>query len=196
MKQQHEKTLLALLFASGEPVSATRLAAVMETQEETLCAMLELLRIKLDEEDFPLQLLNLSGQYQLCTRQQYTPQIKHLLNERRNMPLTPAALEVLAAVAYNQPVTKGYVEQVRGVDSSGVLSSLVEKGLLEEAGRLDLPGRPIAYATTPHFLRTFGLSSLDQLPVEETDLEELLQDELPDDFLEGQMAFDGELVVQ
>lgn len=196
MMHQHEKALFALLFASGEPVSAGRLASVMETEEETLRAMLELLRIKLDDEDFPLQLLCLSGEYQLCTRQQYTPQIKQLLNDRRNVPLTPAALEVLAAVAYNQPVTKGYIEQVRGVDSSGVVASLVEKGLLEEAGRLDLPGRPIAYATTAHFLRTFGLSSLDELPVEEQSMEELLRDELPEDLLDGQMGFDGEIVLQ
>lgn len=89
-------------------------------------------------------------------------------------------------MAYNQPVTRAYVEQVRGVDSSSIIASLVEKGLLEEAGRLELPGRPICYQTTPNFLRTFGLSSLEELPLTEP----APGDDLPEDLIEGQIGFD------
>lgn len=196
MRPQHENTLIALLFASGEPVTAQRLAAVMALDEDTVASMLEVLRVRLEDEGAALQILNLAGQYQLCTRPQYTPMIQQLLNDKRNVPLSAAALEVLAAVAYNQPVTKGYIEQVRGVDSGGVVTSLVEKGLLEEVGRLELPGRPIAYGTTAHFLRTFGLTSLDDLPVEAQVSEEVARAIELDDLLEGQMAFDGELLMQ
>lgn len=165
MSTDLEKTLMAVLFAVGEPISPERIADAMETDAETARGLLARLGESLDERGEPLRLLKLGGQYQLATRERYTPVIRRALAERRNAALTPAALEVLAAVAYNQPVTRAYVEQVRGVDSSGIISALVEKELLEEAGRLDLPGRPIAYRTTAHFLRTFGLSCLEELPV-------------------------------
>ena len=87
-----------------------------------------------------------------------------MLDNRRNTPLSQAALEVLAIIAYNQPVSRGFVEQVRGVDSSSTISKLIEKGLVEEAGRLDLPGHPVSFRTTDVFLRTFGLATLEQLP--------------------------------
>ncbi|MBQ1183187.1 MAG: SMC-Scp complex subunit ScpB, partial [Clostridia bacterium] len=102
--------------------------------------------------------------YQLCTRKEFAENIRAVLDLRRKAPLSQAALEVLAVIAYNQPVTKAYVEQVRGVDCSGVVSTLVEKGLLEEKGRLELPGRPLLYGTTANFLRCFGLKNLDELP--------------------------------
>ncbi len=183
-----EKTLLAALFAAGDAVAPERIAAALETEPDEIRRLLEHLRSTLDEEESPLQILSLAGQYQLATREEYTPAIRRVLAERRSVPLSPAALEVLAAVAYNQPVTRAYVEQVRGVDSSGTIASLVEKGLLEEAGRLELPGRPIAYRTTPVFLRTFGLSSLDELPM--TAEEEPVPGN-EDDVLEGQVTFDG-----
>jgi segregation and condensation protein B len=159
-----ENTLLAVLFALGEPVSPERIADALQTDPETARRLLGRLGDLLDGRGDALQLLSLDGQYQLATREKYTPVIRRALIERRNAALSPAALEVLAAVAYNQPVTRAYVEQVRGVDSSVIVSSLVDKGLLEEAGRLELPGRPITYKTTAHFLRTFGLKSLDDLP--------------------------------
>ncbi|MEG1437114.1 MAG: SMC-Scp complex subunit ScpB, partial [Oscillospiraceae bacterium] len=100
----------------------------------------------------------------LCTRTEFAQQVRSVLDIRRNTPLSQAAFEVLAVVAYNQPVTKSFVEQVRGVDCSGVMASLSQKGLIEEKGRLDLPGRPLIYGTTPEFLRCFCISSLDELP--------------------------------
>lgn len=109
-------------------------------------------------------LLKLGERYQLCTRQEYAENIRSVLDMKRNVPLSSAAFEVLAVVAYNQPVTKAYVEQVRGVDCSGVISTLCQKGLVEEKGRLDLPGRPLLYGTTPEFLKCFCIESLSELP--------------------------------
>jgi len=191
MNTNLEQMLLAVLFAVGEPVSPEKIASALDMSTDSVRSLIEHLRDMLDTQDGALQILYLGGQYQLSTRERYTEDIRKVMNERRNVPLTPAALEVLAAVAYNQPVTRAYVEQVRGVDSSGIITNLVEKGLLEEAGRLDLPGRPISYKTTAHFLRTFGLSSLEELPL--TIPEEVFSEELPDDFLEGQMEFSDTL---
>ncbi|MEG2204843.1 MAG: SMC-Scp complex subunit ScpB [Oscillospiraceae bacterium] len=188
MSHELEHTLLAVLFAVGEPISAERIASALELEAETVRGLLERLRDALDERDGALGLLKLGNQYQLATRERHTPAIRKVLAEKRNVPLTPASLEVLAAVAYNQPVTRAYIEQVRGVDSSGIVTSLVEKGLLEEAGRLELPGRPIAYRTTAHFLRTFGLSGLEELPLSAD--EPAADEELSDELLDGQLGFD------
>ena len=119
---------------------------------------------RLDSSGSAVKLVRLDFAYQLCTRKEYAENIRSVLDLRRKAPLSQAAFEVLAVIAYNQPVTKAYVEQVRGVDCSGVVSTLVEKGLLEEKGRLELPGRPLLYGTTANFLRCFGLKNLDELP--------------------------------
>ncbi len=187
-----EQTLLAVLFAVGEPIAPERIAEALDMSADGVRGLLEHLRDTLDMQDGALQILNLGGQYQLATRREYTEDIRKVMQERRNVALSPAALEVLAAVAYNQPVTRAYVEQVRGVDSSGIITSLIDKGLLEEEGRLELPGRPLAYRTTAHFLRTFGLSSLEELPM--TAVADLLEEALPDDLIEGQIGFDEQLV--
>ena len=189
MSQSYDEILLAILFAVGEPILPQRIADALEMDAETIARLLNRLADKLDEQPGAFQIMKLEQQYQLTTREEYTPQIKKVLAERRNALLSAAALEVLAAVAYNQPVTRAYVEQVRGVDSTGLVTSLVEKGLIEEAGRLDLPGRPIAYKTTAHFLRTFGISSLKELPVM-ADLAEEEMAEMPEDWIDGQIAFD------
>ncbi len=186
MSKQLESAVLAVLFAVGEPLAPSRLAEALETKEEVVRSLLEHLRDTLEAQAGAFQILNLNGQYQLATREEHTGLIRRVMNQRRSVPLSQAALEVLAAVAYNQPVTRAYVEQVRGVDSSSIIASLVEKGLLEEAGRLELPGRPICYQTTPNFLRTFGLSSLEELPLTEP----APGDDLPEDLIEGQIGFD------
>ena len=120
----------------------------------------------------------LKAEYQLATKEELATFIKAALEIKKNSVLSPAAMETLTIVAYNQPVTKGFVEHVRGVDSSGVVNSLVDKGLLAEAGRLDLPGRPIAYKTTDNFLRCFRLSSLDDLPPIPDKQEQITIDEI------------------
>ena len=188
-----EQTLLAVLFAVGEPIAPERIAEALDMSADGVRGLIEHLRDTLDMQDGALQILNLGGQYQLATRKDYTEDIRKVMQERRNVSLSPAALEVLAAVAYNQPVTRAYVEQVRGVDSSGIVASLIEKGLLEEEGRLELPGRPIAYRTTAHFLRTFGLSSLEELPL--TVVADLIEADLPDDLIDGQIGFGEQLGV-
>ena len=162
--EQYEKIAEAILFAGEEPVEQKVIAAAMELDEEAAAAVLESLRTKYEKFESSVQVLRLENQWQLCTRKEYEPYIRSAFEIKRNAPLSQAAMEVLAVVAYNQPVTRAFAEQVRGVDCSGVMSTLAEKGLIEEAGRLDLPGKPIAYRTTPLFLRSFGLSSLDDLP--------------------------------
>ena len=106
----------------------------------------------------------MDGKYQICTREEYGDDVRKLLEIKKNTPLSQAAFEVLAIIAYNKTVTKSFIEQIRGVDCSGSISNLVQKGLIEEKGRLDLPGRPLVYGTTDRFLRCFSLSSLDDLP--------------------------------
>lgn len=154
----------AILFSSGEPLEASRIADALEIDIETVTAALWELSGSLDERGSGICLLRLGSKYQLCSRVEYAQQIRNVLDIKKNTPLSPAAFEVLAVVAYNQPVTKAYVEQIRGVDCSGVISTLCQRGLLEEKGRLDLPGRPLLYGTTPDFLRCFCLNSLADLP--------------------------------
>lgn len=154
----------AILFASGEPVEAARIAEALELDIEVVTGALWELSRSLDERQSGICLLRLGSKYQLCSRVEFAQQVRSVLDIKKNTPLSPAAFEVLAVVAYNQPVTKAYIEQIRGVDCSGVVSTLCQRGLLEEKGRLDLPGRPLLYGTTPDFLRCFCLSSLADLP--------------------------------
>lgn len=154
----------ALLFASGEPISLDRLSEASGIEPETVVKLIDRLERKYNVSDSAIRVLRLENSYQLSTREEYAPYIKRAMETKRQARLSPAALEVLAVVAYNQPVTKAFVEQVRGTDSSGVINTLVERELLYEAGRLELPGRPITYKTTDNFLRCFKLESLAQLP--------------------------------
>lgn len=154
----------AILFAAGEPVEIEKFCAVFSVDTETVENVMDLLSDRLDKQGSAVKLVRLDFSYQLCTRKEYAENIRAVLDLRRKAPLSQAAMEVLAVIAYNQPVTKAYVEQVRGVDCSGVVSTLVEKGLLEEKGRLELPGRPLLYGTTANFLRCFGLKNLEELP--------------------------------
>jgi segregation and condensation protein B len=154
----------AILFASGEPLEITRIAEAMETDVETVRGYIFEIGASLDSRGSGICLLKLGDKYQLCSRKEYAPLIRAVLDLKKNIPLSNAALEVLAVVAYNQPVTKAYIEQVRGVECSGVVNTLCQKGLLEERGRLELPGRPLLYGTTPNFLRCFCLTSLADLP--------------------------------
>lgn len=153
----------AILFAGGEPVELDRICEAADAVVSEVQEAIKLLGEKYSE-DSGIELLKLNDSYQLATKQEFAPYIKSALEIKRSSVLSPAAMEALTIVAYNQPVTKGFVESVRGVDSSGVVNSLVEKGLLAEAGRLDLPGRPIAYVTTDNFLRAFKLSDISELP--------------------------------
>lgn len=159
-----QSTLEAVLFAVGEPIETQRLALALEWDELILDQLLDNLQARYDETNAGICLLRLDQRVQLCSRLEYADSIRKVLEVKRNAPLSQAAFEVLAIIAYNQPVTKSFIEQIRGVDCSAVLSSLLQKSLIEERGRLDLPGRPLIYGTTPDFLRVFCISSLDELP--------------------------------
>lgn len=154
----------AVLFASGEPMSIERLAQTFEITPEKIVKTVESLAEEYANNGSSIVIVRLENTYQMATDEKYAEYIKKAFDIRRRTPLSSAALEVLAVVAYNQPVTKSFIEQVRGVDCSGVVSTLVEKGLIEEQGRLELPGKPLLYGTTKNFLRCFGISDLSELP--------------------------------
>lgn len=157
-------TIEAILFACGDPVETSRLAQVLEIAENAVPPLMEALQKRYEDTGSALRVMHLGDSWQIGTRQEYADIIRKAMEQERMRPLSNAAMEALTIVAYNQPVSKGFVERVRGIDSSSVINSLVDKGLLEEAGRIDVPGHPIGYQTTALFLRAFGLSSLDELP--------------------------------
>lgn len=158
----------AMLFASGEPVSVERLAQALETEKSTIQNIISILMEKWDNPSFGIEIIKIENSYQMITKREHSKYVKFILDTKRNIPLSNAAMETLAIIAYNQPVTKSYIEKVRGVDSSGIVSLLDSKGLIEERARLDVPGRPISYGTTLNFLRCFGLRSINDLPPIET----------------------------
>lgn len=162
--REHRSAIEAILFASGEPVSISRISEVIGVDVPTARKLVISLSDDYENRDSGIRILKLEDSYQMTTAKEFAPFIRSALDMRRNQPLSQAALEVLAIIAYNQPVTRAFMEQIRGVDCSGVVATLCEKELIEEAGRLDLPGRPIAFKTTANFLRAFGLSGLDMLP--------------------------------
>lgn len=159
-----EAALEAILFAAGDAISIARLAQAVDADAAAVETALHALAAKYDNAGHGIMLLRLEDRAQLCTRPAYAAAIRRATERRRPPQLSPAALEVLTIVAYHQPVTRAYIEQLRGVDSGGTVTGLAEKGLISEAGRLDVPGKPILFRTTDAFLRTFSLSSLRDLP--------------------------------
>ncbi len=157
-------TVEAIVFASGEPIERERLMQALELTAEKLDLVLRDLQRAYDERGSAVQLLMLGSKVQFSTRPQFAEAIRNVLDMKRNQPLSPAAFEVLAIVAYNQPVTRAFVEQIRGVDCGGVMNTLCQRNLIEECGRLDLPGRPLIYCTTADFLKCFCMSTLAELP--------------------------------
>lgn len=157
-------TVEAILFAAGEPVEFDKLAFSAGIEITDLHKLVPLLNSVYKERSSALEVLKLEEAYQLVTREEYAPFIRTALETKRSSTLSPAAMETLTIIAYNQPVTRSFVDDVRGVDSSGVVTNLLEKELIEEAGRLDVPGRPLTFKTTANFLRCFGLSSIADLP--------------------------------
>ena len=172
-----EGMLEGILFASGEPVSAERIAAVTAADVPTVFAAAEHLNELYTARRSGIRLIRLENALQLCSAPEYADAIRAALEARKPPQLSQSALEVLAVVAYYQPVTKAYVEQVRGVDCSYTIGMLTDRGLIEQSGRLPVPGRPAQYSTTKTFLRTFGLSSTAELPplpeAQEADPEQL-----------------------
>lgn len=154
----------AILFSNGASVEKKRIAQALEISEKQVDEHISALIDDYTSAKRGITIIRMDESYQMVSCKEYAPQIRTVMDLRRNTPLSQAALEVLAVVAYNQPVTKAFVEQVRGVDCSGVIGSLTSKGLVEEKGRLELPGRPLLYGTTENFLRCFNISSIEELP--------------------------------
>lgn len=179
-----ESALESILFAAGEPVGVERLCLGLDVDRTTIDAVAQRLMDQYSYERRGLRLVKLDASYQLCSAPEYAGYVRKTLENRKPARLSQPALEVLAVIAYYQPVTRAYVDQVRGVDSSYTVGLLLERELIQECGRLAVPGRPILYQTTKNFLRSFGLSSLDELP------------ELPDSSKEsGQMTLELEAAV-
>ena len=179
----------AILFASGEPIEIYRLSEASGVDAGTLPSMIRLLNERYDDCGSGICIKKLDSSYQMCTREEYAEQVRSALETKRTAPLSNAAMEALTIIAYNQPVSKGFVENVRGIDSSSVINNLVEKGLVEEAGRLDVPGKPIVYRTTSVFLRSFGLSSTADLPPLPGQSDLILETE--DEFVERELSDSG-----
>lgn len=154
----------AILFAAGESVPVARLSLILGVGEEEVLAAARELQEKYESEQRGMRILQLDDRLQMCSAPEFAPYISKVLEQRKPPMLSQPALETLAVVAYFQPVTRAYVEQVRGVDSSYTVSALCERGLIEECGRLEVPGRPAVFRTTDVFLRTMGISSLAELP--------------------------------
>lgn len=157
-----ERCIEAILFAAGYPITYEKLSLVIGLSQRDIRRMVEHMVGSYEERG--IQLLMYPDACQLATKEVFAPYIREALGIRRGGNLSASSMEVLAVVAYNQPVTRAFVDTVRGVDSSYAVSSLLDKGLIEACGRLDAPGRPMLYATTDKFLRVFGLSSLADLP--------------------------------
>jgi segregation and condensation protein B len=153
-----------ILFAAGEPVKTAKLAAVLEIEIEAVEEAISLLKYDYDTNQRGFMIIDIDDGYQICSRPEYYNYIQIILGDQRRQALSNAAMEALAIIAYKQPITRGQVEYIRGVNSDSAVNRLVERGLVEECGRLDAPGRPVLYRTTQGFLRCFGLSSPKDLP--------------------------------
>ena len=159
-----ESAIEGILFAAGEPVGVERICLALEIDRATADAVCQRLADAYSYERRGIRLLKLDSSYQLCSAPEHAASIRKAFESRKPTRLSQPALEVLAIIAYYQPVTRAYVDQIRGVDSSYTVGLLLERALIEESGRLAVPGRPILYRTTKTFLRSFGLSSLEELP--------------------------------
>ena len=159
-----KSALEAILFAAGEPVPAARISLILEQDEETVWDAAQELSEQYEKEGRGIRILKLDKALQMCSAPEYAAVIGKTLEQRKPPMLSQPALETLAVVAYFQPVTRAYIDQVRGVDSSYTVGVLIDRGLIERCGKLDVPGRPSLLRTTDVFLRTMGISELSQLP--------------------------------
>ena len=162
--QELQRIIEAILFAAGERVEASRLAFTLEVDESDIIAATDDLANKLAFDRRGVRIIKLEKSYQMVSSGEFADYVTKCLETRKPPKLSSSQLETLTIIACYQPATKAMVEQIRGVDSAYSISALLNKKLIEEAGRLNVPGRPIQYKTTPDFLRTFGLSSLEELP--------------------------------
>ena len=163
-RDELQRIIEAILFAAGERVEVSRLAYTLEVDEKDIVEAVDELANRLAFDRRGVRIIKLDKGYQMVSSGEFADYVTKCLETRKPPKLSSSQLEALTIIAYYQPATKAMVEQIRGVDSSYSISALLNKKLIEEAGRLNVPGRPIQYRTTPDFLRTFGLSSLEELP--------------------------------
>ena len=165
MEQRKIKGILeAILFAAGREVKISEIMSALEISEEEVLNSMELLRMDYEKEDRGLSIVKINDAYQICTKKDYYEYIYPIFDKRAKPNLSQAALETLAIIAYNPRVTRAEIESIRGVNSDGTIYKLLDYNLIEEAGKLDAPGKPMAYKVSNEFFRMFGISSLEELP--------------------------------
>lgn len=178
----------AILFAAGREVEVSELAASLELTPEDVISILENMKAEFDEKKSGIEIIKINNSYQMCTRKEYYEHIYPIFDKRNKPNLSQASLESLAIIAYNAGITRAEIEAIRGVNSDATIYKLLEYNLIEEAGRLDAPGRPTTYKVTNHFLKMFGYTTLEELP----DLPRYKMDEnqqiVIDDILEEQAS--------
>lgn len=175
--EKTEAAIEAILFTMGESVEAEKIAVAIEHDVDTTVRIIHNMMDKYENEDRGIKIIELEGSFQLCTKEEYYDNLIRICSQPRRYTLTDAALETLSIIAYKQPVTKIEIEKIRGVNSDRSVNKLVELELVKEVGRLDAPGRPMLFGTTEEFLRTFGVGSIDELPVISDDMVEQYKEE-------------------
>ena len=175
--EKTESAIEAILFTMGESVEAEKIAVAIEHDVDTTVKIIHNMMDKYENEDRGIKIIELEGSFQLCTKEEYYDNLIRICSQPRRYTLTDAALETLSIIAYKQPVTKIEIEKIRGVNSDRSVNKLVELELVKEVGRLDAPGRPMLFGTTEEFLRTFGVGSIDELPVISEDMVEQYKEE-------------------
>lgn len=175
--EKTEAAIEAILFTMGESVEAEKIAVAIEHDVDTTVKIIHNMMDKYENEDRGIKIIELEGSFQLCTKEEYYENLIRICSQPRRYTLTDAALETLSIIAYKQPVTKIEIEKIRGVNSDRSVNKLVELELVKEVGRLDAPGRPMLFGTTEEFLRSFGVSSIDELPTPTTDQMETFKQE-------------------
>ena len=175
--EKTEAAIEAILFTMGESVEAEKIAVAIEHDVDTTVKIIHNMMDKYENEDRGIKIIELEGSFQLCTKEEYYDNLIRICSQPRRYTLTDAALETLSIIAYKQPVTKIEIEKIRGVNSDRSVNKLVELELVKEVGRLDAPGRPMLFGTTEEFLRTFGVGSIDELPVISEEMVEQYKEE-------------------
>ena len=175
--EKTEAAIEAILFTMGESVEEEKIAVAIEHDVDTTVKIIHNMMDKYENEDRGIKIIELEGSFQLCTKEEYYDNLIRICSQPRRYTLTDAALETLSIIAYKQPVTKIEIEKIRGVNSDRSVNKLVELELVKEVGRLDAPGRPMLFGTTEEFLRTFGVGSIDELPVISEDMVEQYKEE-------------------
>ena len=175
--EKTDAAIEAILFTMGESVEAEKIAVAIEHDVDTTVRIIHNMMDKYENEDRGIKIIELEGSFQLCTKEEYYDNLIRKCSQPRRYTLTDAALETLSIIAYKQPVTKIEIEKIRGVNSDRSVNKLVELELVKEVGRLDAPGRPMLFGTTEEFLRTFGVGSIDELPVISEDMVEQYKEE-------------------